>query len=227
MTELCPLPLPYIPEKGQTGRAICISDAVSKHTHRKSFPSRQPRPFPRGYPMAHFQAQSVSEQVAAHLKDEVAQGEWSGTMPGEERLMRRLGVGAATAREALKLLEKEGVLVGQGAGRRRKIVLPENHAPPALRVGLLHFDPPARSLDYMIELHHRLEDAGQTSFYTDKTLTELGMDVGRVAHYVKKIEADSWIVCAASHEVLEWFAAQETPTFALFGRMAGLSLAGA
>ncbi len=177
--------------------------------------------------MAHFQAKSVSAQVAAHLKDEVAQGEWSETMPGEERLMRRLGVGAATVREALKLLEKEGVLAGQGAGRRRKIVLPENHAPPALRVGLLHFDPPARSLDYMIELHHRLEDAGQTSLDPDKTLIELGMNVSRVARYVKKIEADAWIVCSASREVLEWFAAQEMPAFALFGRMAGVPLAGA
>ena len=80
--------------------------------------------------MAHLQIQSASEQVAAHLKDEVERGAWSETMPGEERLMRRLGVGAATVREALKLLENEGVLVGQGTGRPLSIHNPRTGSYP-------------------------------------------------------------------------------------------------
>jgi DNA-binding LacI/PurR family transcriptional regulator len=79
----------------------------------------------------------------------------------------------------------------------------------------------------MIELHHKLEEAGQAPFYTSKGLRELGMNAGRVARLVNKTKADAWIVCAASRDVLAWFSSQETPVFALFGRMGGLPLAGA
>ena len=38
---------------------------------------------------------------------------------------------------ALDLLEEEGLLVAQGPGRRRRIVLPEGQAPSTLRVAML------------------------------------------------------------------------------------------
>ena len=44
------------------------------------------------------------------------------------------------------------------------------------------------------------------------------MDVKRVARFVEKTKADAWVVVAGSREVLEWFAAQPQPAFALFGR---------
>jgi len=176
--------------------------------------------------MADFTFLTRSEQMARHLRGELMRRHWSGTMPGVPALAAEMGVDRKTVALALAQLEAEGLLVGQGPGRQRKIVLPEDHAPHALRVGVLPFDPPARGVDSMIELRHLLEEAGQTPFYPDKTLVELGMDAGRVACFVKKTEADAWIVCAASQEVLEWFSAQETPAFALFGRMAGLPLAG-
>lgn len=174
--------------------------------------------------MAHFQIRSASEQVAAHLKDEVERGTWSGTMPGEERLMRRLGVGAASVREALKQLEHEGLLVGQGTGRRRKIVLPESHTPTALRVGVLVYD--LTDQDYIVDLRHLLEKAGHTPFFPDKTLMDLGMGVRRVARLVQNTEADAWVVASASREVLKWFVEYEKPAFALFGRRGTLPIAG-
>jgi LacI family transcriptional regulator len=43
---------------------------------------------------------------------------------------------------------------------------------------------------------------------------------------VEGIEADAWVVCGGPRELLEWFAARDTPAFALFGRRGGLPLAG-
>jgi DNA-binding LacI/PurR family transcriptional regulator len=51
-----------------------------------------------------------------------------------------------------------------------------------------------------------------------KTLTDLDMNVGKVADLVKKTEVDAWVVQSALSEVLAWFSEQEIPTFALYGR---------
>ena len=75
-------------------------------------------------------------------------------------------------------------------------------------------------------MRQRLLDQGHNPFFAGKSLIELGMDLRRVAHLVKRTPADAWVVCAASHEVLEWFAQQETPAFALFGARGGLPIAG-
>jgi DNA-binding LacI/PurR family transcriptional regulator len=177
--------------------------------------------------MRPFKSTSVAEQVAAHLRSEILRGECSGTMPGRGELVEKLGVGTMTLEVALSQLENEGLLVGQGTGRRRKIVLPEGHAPAGLRVALLCFDfQSSQDSNYIIELRHQLEAAGHVPFLTDKTLEDLGMDDGRVARFVKKTEADAWIVCSASLDVLKWFAEYEKPAFALFGRRSTLPIAG-
>jgi DNA-binding LacI/PurR family transcriptional regulator len=43
---------------------------------------------------------------------------------------------------------------------------------------------------------------------------------------VKRTPADAWVVIAGSREVLAWFAAQPIPSFALFGRLRELPVAG-
>jgi DNA-binding LacI/PurR family transcriptional regulator len=176
--------------------------------------------------MQPFTAFSAAEQVAEHLRAELLRGSFSGTMPGVNPLVAELGVNHKTVKAALRILEYEGLLVNQGRGVQRRIALPEDHAPPALRVGVLAFDLAARSERFMVELCHLLEESGHTPFFPDKTLEDLGRNVNRVARYVKKTEADAWVVCAGSHEVLEWFVRQETPAFALFGVRAGLPIAG-
>ncbi len=169
---------------------------------------------------------TASEQVAGYLREELRRGTWHETMPGEDRLVAQLGVGRDTIKMALRSLEEEGLLVGQGVGRRRKIVLPKDHAPPGLRVALLLFDAQSRGFDYYIDLCHRLEAGGHFPFHTDKSLDDLGRNVDRVARYAAKIEADAWIISSGTRDILEWFAGQEIPAFAIFGRMSGRALAG-
>jgi hypothetical protein len=176
--------------------------------------------------MSGFHPLTTAEQAAAYLRAELETGKISGTMPGVLLLEAELGINRKTVETALRLLEKEGVLVGQGAGLGRKIVLPDKPTPAGLRVAILDYSPPDKSEDYMIKLLHLLREAGHIPFFSDKTLVELGMNVGRVARFVKKTEADAWIVGAGSQEVLEWFSVQEVPAFALFGNYVGLPLAG-
>ena len=175
--------------------------------------------------MKEWQRRSTLDQFTAHLREGVLSGHWTETMPGEHRLAAEFAINRKTAKAALQRLEKEGLLVAQGTGRRRKIVLPKGHAPPGLRIALLLFDIPAQGLDYVIDLRHRLEAAGHLPFYTDKSLNELDRNVRRVARYVARTEADAWIIGAGSREILEWFARQETPAFAKFGVRDGVSIA--
>jgi DNA-binding LacI/PurR family transcriptional regulator len=153
-------------------------------------------------------------------------------MPGVIGLARELGAARNTVEAALELLEKEGLLVPQGAGRRRQIAVPESGTPggPAvrrLRIAILTHDPLALTEGYIIELQHLLQEAGFTAFFAAKCLMDLQMDVKRVARLTKQTDADAWVVVAGSRGVLEWFSEQGIPMFALFGRRRGLPVAGA
>jgi hypothetical protein len=79
--------------------------------------------FAQVWRMAGLRLLSKIEQVAAHLRVELAGGRWEGTMPGRVELAAELRMNDRTVEQALRLLEREGVLVPQGAGRRRLIAL--------------------------------------------------------------------------------------------------------
>ena len=64
----------------------------------------------------------------------------------------------------------------------------------------------------------REQDTGHHPFYADKNLLNLDMDTRRVARFVNKTQANAWVVLGGSREVLAWFAAQNTPAFALAGQ---------
>lgn len=71
--------------------------------------------------MRNFGIRSSSTQLADFLREEIRGGTWSGMMPGETWLVSNLRVGRNIVRAALKDLEKEGVLISQGAGKPRLI----------------------------------------------------------------------------------------------------------
>ena len=177
--------------------------------------------------MESLEIRSAVDQVAEHLRKELLRGNLSGTMPGVEPIAKELGVNHKTVRAAMRQLEDQGLLVDQGKGIQRRIVLPRDHAPATLRIGLLQGDSNSQGVSYVIEIRHLLEEAGHVPFFPDKSLEDLGMDAGRVADYVEQFDADAWIVSAASRSVLEWFSNYSTPSFALFGGRQGLPIAAA
>jgi len=176
--------------------------------------------------MAILQNLTKTEQTAAHLREELGKGRWTGFMPGRRTLARELGVSHNIVKAALDLLEAEKILVPMGVGRRRQIVLDNLHVTPTLRVGILLYELENRKIDYIVEMRHELEAAGHIAIFAPKSLVGLGMKVKRVARLVDGIEADAWVVCAASRDVLEWFAGQPCPCFAVFGRRGGMPIAG-
>ena len=169
---------------------------------------------------------SAVEQVAEHLRAEMLRGGLSGKMPGVNPLVAELGVGHKTVNAALRMLENEGILVNQGRGAQRKIVLPENHAPPALRVAVLFYEKGDEAHDLHIRLQIKLRAAGHTLVHAPKNLTDLGGNLRRLDRMIKDTRADAWVVIAGSKEVLQCFEQGQIPVFALFGfqgpRIAGI-----
>ena len=147
-------------------------------------------------------------------------------MPGVNRLAPELGINDKTVEVALRLLEKEGLLVGQGPGRRRKIVLPEDHAPPALRVAVLYYEKGDESHDLFTRFQNKLTAAGHTVLHAPKNLTDIGGNLRRLAHMIKDTDADAWVIAGGSKEVLQWFVQRKVPAFALYGRQSQLRIAG-
>ena len=170
---------------------------------------------------------SVSAQVAARLRAEVERGQWLETMPGVGNLATQLGVNHNAVEAALRQLEQEGLLAGQGPGRKRLIVAPGGKSVRPMRVAILPYELSDRFSAYMVEIQHALAEAGHTVVMAGKSLVALGMDPARIRRLVLQTEADAWIVQAGSREVLEWFAAQPVPAIALFGRRDGIAIAGA
>jgi DNA-binding LacI/PurR family transcriptional regulator/DNA-binding transcriptional regulator YhcF (GntR family) len=171
---------------------------------------------------------SASGQLAEYLKEQIRDRKWTNTMPGESWMVTQLQVGRDTVRAAMAQLEDEGVLVSNGQGRRRRIAMSEDaFATRKIRVRIFPYEKQDRGDIDSSSLLAELLEAGMDADFAGKSLKELGMQVDRVARYVKQNPADAWIVSAASREVLEWFSGQATPVMAMYGRQGGLPIAAA
>ena len=131
----------------------------------------------------------------------------------------------------MSLLAKEGWLIGQGQGQRRRIQIPAGQTKAIRkikRVRILAYDNaslwgnPAE-----VGLLVRLLEAGYAADIAMKSLQDLNMDVKKVAHFANATPCDAWIVSAASGEILQWFAEQSTPAIALYGRFMDVPIAAA
>jgi len=171
---------------------------------------------------------SAAEQVANYLREGVAAGVWRGKMPGVVALAEELGVNHKTVEAALSMLEREKVLIGQGARRPRRISRLAGAAQTReLRIGLLLHDVTDSRSEVTVELRHLLLEAGHAPFVAKRLLTDIGTDVAGLARLVGREPADAWLALAARREVLEWFIAKRSPVFALYGRFRSLPVAGA
>ncbi len=168
---------------------------------------------------------SAPEQVAECLRAELARGRWAGSLPGIHTLSAEMGFPRKPVEQALLLLEKEGLLMPQGVGKRRRIAPLEKMSPRPMRVAILDYDA-AGIKESMNDLVNCLSDQGHTAFFADKSLVDLDMNVQRLARLVKNTEAEIWVVVSAPSEILAWFLAQGIPTFSLFGNFAMVPMAG-
>ena len=167
---------------------------------------------------------TLSDQVTEHLRSEILRGRWSGTLPGKHQLAAELGVNNKTVEGALRQLEQNGLLLPQGAGRKRLINTRRNSASRTLRIALLLNDSLDEKNKLVQEVRHALDKAGHTVISLPDSLATLRFDPKFVATLVRKTKADAWVIVAGSRSVLEWFASQQLPAFALFGNRAGIRI---
>lgn len=154
--------------------------------------------------MSELKILSIPEQIAVHLRGEITRGRWAGLMPGRTELARQFGVGITSMEEALRQLEREGLLVAQGAGRMRRIVgSTRGRDKRRLRIAIMAYEQSTVSEGIFAEATHALREAGHDAFFTRSSLLELGMNVGRVGRLVRRTEADAWIVCSAPQGITE------------------------
>ena len=178
--------------------------------------------------MRGFRLLSATEQVAGHLREGLQSRRWVDFMPGINRQAAELGVNNKTVELALARLGEEGLLEGQGAGRRRRITgaAVAESGRKQLRVRILLFEEVDRRSASNLEILHQLRAAGHDTDFAGSTLTGLAMNPQRIAKLVKKAAADAWLVIAATRKVSQWFAAQPLPVYALFGSRTGIDVAG-
>lgn len=168
---------------------------------------------------------SHAEQIAAHLRGELARGRWRNVLPGIQKLSIELGVNHNTLEAALRLLEEEEVVVSQGHGRPRQVcAVALAGEKRSLRVKILRYEAEDRFLPDHVELLSRLQEAGHAADFAPKSLQDLGMEVGRVARFVAKYPADAWVVCSGSVEILSWFSKYPVPSIAMYGRFAATKI---
>ncbi len=142
---------------------------------------------------------SASEQVAAHLRDEIRKGTWRERMPGGDSLARELGIGRNTIDAALLHLERDGLLVPQGTGKRRQIELLEQPALKQLQVRLLPHSDADWNNHILNEILHSFRAAGHAAEFAGHSLMGLKMDARRVARFVESTPADAWGWSARDH----------------------------
>lgn len=145
---------------------------------------------------------------------------------GGDRLVKELGVGRDTIKEALKQLEREGLLESQGRRRQRRIAhIPAKARAKALRVRVLLYEDADRFSPYDLGILVELKNRGFAADFTRRSLQDFGMRVDRVAKFVDQTPADAWVVHSGSREILEWFARYQVPAIAVYGASTGLPIA--
>ena len=103
-----------------------------------------------------FNPLSVSQQLAQHLRKEIQAGQLHGEMPGVLHLAERLGVSPKTVKNAVQLLQTEGLLEHRGLGRNNRIVVPGTAPGRSLRIEMLLYDESDRKSHYWVDLQHQL-----------------------------------------------------------------------
>lgn len=173
-----------------------------------------------------FRAKSAAEQLADFIKEQILCGTWQNFMPGAPAVGRELGVDHRMVISAFDILETEGLLVSEGVGKRRRIFLDKNLSLPALKFQIIPYEESDKQLFWILDLQHKLMDAGHICSFSSFTLTGLDMDLSKLKRHFEMTTADAWIVSAGSEQILSWLALQNKPAFALAGRMNGTGLPG-
>jgi DNA-binding LacI/PurR family transcriptional regulator len=108
---------------------------------------------------------------------------------------------------------------------RNRIVAADQPKKTGLQIRVLMYEKSDAHDEHMVELRHRLEAQGHQVTFLATTMSDMKFDVNRVIRLVQKTGGDAWVIRSGSRSILEWFAAQPVPAFAMFGRQSKLPIA--
>ncbi len=174
---------------------------------------------------------TLAEHTARHLREGFRSGRWQGRLPGVRQFAAEFGVSRDVVLEALRMVEAEGLVIHEGAGRSRRVVPPTRRGMRrTLRVGILLPGPleadNAHTHQLISGILSAVESLGHAAFISPKHSLQLGGWPTRIRKHLEECQADAWIIYSAERAVLEMAAAWDVPTFALGGISEGLALAG-
>lgn len=176
---------------------------------------------------------SILDQTVLRIRSAIVSGRWKEGLPGVRAIASEVGVSFSTVQNAIRRLENEGFLIGEGEGRNRVTrakpgakTRASRRAP--LRVGILLPDNPSTMLvdPSLRSMLSALENKGHHPFFAPKSIRELRGDPRRVLATLDTTPADAWIGVDAPRDVLETIASElEAPFLAWGGRLGGIKLA--
>ncbi|WP_395738006.1 substrate-binding domain-containing protein [Prosthecobacter sp.] len=174
---------------------------------------------------------TLAEHTARHLREGFRSGRWQGLLPGVRQFATEFGVSRDVVLEALRLLEAEGLVIHEGAGRSRSVATTRRGAVrKTLRVGILLPSPleedNAHTHELITGIRQTIESLGHAGFIAPKCSLQLGGKISRIRRHLEECKADAWIIYSADRDVLEMAVELDMPVFALGGISEGLPLAG-
>jgi DNA-binding LacI/PurR family transcriptional regulator len=175
------------------------------------------------------QRPSLVAQAAQLLRDALAQGQWTGELPGERNLCARLGVSRPTLRAALEQLRREGRLAVEH-GRPTRILKSRTRSVAVRRsvVGLLSPVPlramPPFVMYWVDELREQLTAAG-CSLELHVSRTAYSARPARVLEgLMRRAPAAAWVLYLSNEAMQKWFYERGLPCLVAGSCVPGVKL---
>lgn len=176
---------------------------------------------------------SAAEQMSKILADAISEGRLAGKMPGVLALAAEYDVSPATMRGAIRILEEQGWVLNEGAGRPRVAQIPEkgrSDDTKSLNItilpGIPFLDEDAVFQRVVLQMQITLDMMGHHCRLAQKSQQDLQHDPDRVARFVHEHPADAWIVIGPRQAVAEWFATQPVHAICIGGNLGRYPIAG-
>jgi len=162
---------------------------------------------------------SVIEQATNHLRERLLAGQWKEILPGERTLSAQLGISRPSLREALKVLEDEGLLSGEPNHSRR--VLTQSTTLPQHQHRLTFLTGQNPSLigssyqTFQTELRYLLHERNILTDEVSHPSFGRGKADKMLEAFVKPDPHHHWALALVSRNVQNWFQKNRLPTLVI------------
>jgi len=172
---------------------------------------------------------SLLNQTTDILRTAIADGTWSGYLPGERVLSRRLHVSRPTLRAALDILERERVLETTPGKRRRimrqrKSPLKKGGATVVLVTQSPLYTMSRNRLFLFDHLHHALEENDIRLEVVSNAAFGSGRPWNSLKQFADTSKVRCYVLARTSRQVQEWFAEKALPCLIVGSSFPGINI---